>query len=107
MKNKEYSYDFEITIRMDDGEEFQKGFTMELECTEKSRPGSFNPYDGGHPPEGPEFDFKWMHTEKQPVGNWTEEEHWSWGVALGFFGEKRMEAIFDDACEEAMDTGDF
>ena len=111
MKTKEYSYDFEITIRMDDGEEFTKLCTMELECTEPFHPGHFDMHNGGEPPSGPEFDCLGLLIQREYDGDYIGinplYDPWTWGNACNFFGEKRLQAVFEDACEQAAETGDF
>jgi hypothetical protein len=102
-----YEYNFSFEITLDEciyGDTLvEKDATMVLECVCRGHPGSFNPIDGGYPPEGPEFDVIRVDIDSEnsiPIP-------YSWAQVLNIFGEKMMEKIYDDACGEAACTGDF
>lgn len=77
---------------------------VHLTCTVEGSPGFFNPATGGEPPSGPEFDVD--RYVLQAEGDAPDVEVPTL-VFPHVFGVEVEEQIFEAACEEAAETGDF
>ena len=92
---------------------FEATFTIGLMCTANSSPGSFNPMDGGYPPEGPEFEVYTIQVDVPKVnpkeGEWPFEAQLilSYSQLRAIVGEEIADKLIDRAIEEACETGDF
>lgn len=88
-------------------------FTIGLKCTAPYFPGSFDPYHGGEPPSGPEFEMTTIYVMvlrvnrrmDQSVYDTPLELNWNQFVAL--VGEETAEKLFNDACIDAAENGGF
>lgn len=78
-------------------------FTIGLECTEPYRPGYFDPRWGGEPPSGPEFDMTFI-TREVPDGKPLDL---TWEQFEAMVGEEQADKLFEDACIQAAENGDF
>lgn len=81
-------------------------FIVGLRCISRSYPGCFDPRTGGEPPEGPEFDYATIQVCAELVkGEVTIDLTPNQLVAL--VGPEIEDHLFDVACIEAAETGDF
>lgn len=87
--------------------------TIGLTCTHPSRPGSFNPYDGGYPPEGPEFELASISLDVPKVKSKSTPKELdkplelTWNQFCALVGEEMAEAMYDRAVDDACESGGF
>jgi hypothetical protein len=84
-----------------------------LHCTANSTPGSFNPYDGGYPPEGPEFEFVTVSLDVPRVNRREGQSEYESALQLTYtqfcalVGREAADLVIDRAMDEAADSGQF
>jgi len=92
---------------------FEATFCIGLMCTANSCPGSYDPSDGGYPPEGPEFEVSTIQVDVPKVnpkeGEWPNEAPLilSYSQLRAIVGEEICDKLIDRAITDACETGDF
>lgn len=88
-------------------------FVIGLCCTAPSFSGCFNPFDGGEPPSGPEFDLTTI-SFSVPIVNYKGEIVGQLNPLVltypqfeAVVGWKTAEVLVEKAMEEAAEKGDF
>jgi hypothetical protein len=90
--------DFSATV-YHECEDAELIFEIGFECTHRSFPGSFNPIDGGDPPEGAEFEYTYIMFAGAYL---------TWGEFVeGVGGEAQADALFEEALTQAIESGEF
>lgn len=88
-------------------------FEISLTCTAPYFPGSFDPYHGGEPPSGPEFEIDTIAVLVPRVNRKPDQELYenalalTWSQFAAIMGEDGANKLFDDACTDAAENGDF
>jgi hypothetical protein len=88
-------------------------FVIGLMCTANSCPGSFNPYDGGYPPEGPEFELSSITVAVMRVNRKEGENEFespldlSYSQFVALVGADIADDLIEKAHEDARDEGNF
>jgi hypothetical protein len=90
-------------------------FEIGLHCTAKYVPGHFDPYDGGYPPEGPEFEVTTIEVKVPKVnyraglskGRFLSPLTLTYEQFLAIVGLEIGEKLINDAMSEAAETGEF
>ena len=101
---------FEV-VTSDAGHE--PAFEIGLTCTAPYFPGSFDPRYGGEPPSGPEFEVTTITVAVPRVNKKTGESELeaplqlTWAQFSALVGEEIAEDLFERACQDAADNGDF
>ena len=92
----------EIPVGTDHDEvEYQEiEFSIGLECTHNSYPGSFSPIDGGSPPEAAEY-------EPVEIVRDDTDEVLTWGEFVALVGDQRAIKMLEDAFVKADESGEF
>lgn len=99
--------DFEATVSVEvpllnDGY-IERIFIIGLHCIAASFPGFFDPRWGGEPPSGPEFEPTYI-TWSLPNSKNLEL---SWKQFEAVVGSDQADKLFEDACIQAAEEGDF
>lgn len=88
--------------------------TFEMRCTVGSFSGCFNPMTGyGEPPSGPEFEVESVTIQvpkvnyKGEVTGYADPLTLTWEQFTAIVGNDIADELFEDACEQAADSGDF
>ncbi len=88
-------------------------FEIGLTCTAPYYPGHFDPRFGGEPPSGPEFDMTTIAVlvprvnRKSGQGPYEDALDITWSQFAAIVGEEGAEKLFNDACTDAAENGDF
>ena len=92
---------------------FEPVFVIGLRCTAASLPGSFDPFHGGEPPSGPEFEVTTIHVPVKRVNRREGDPELmaplvlEWEQFLALVGEDIAEELCERAYDDAADTGEF
>ena len=88
-------------------------FVIGLTCSASSSPGNYNHHDGGWPPEGAEFELATISVNVLHVNSKVETPMWeaalvlTWTQFRAVVGLECAEAMYDEAVEEAHESGEF
>lgn len=88
-------------------------FEIDLHCSASSTPGSFNPYDGGYPPEGPEFELVNVSLPVRRVNRREGQSEFESPLTLTYpqfcaiVGTEVADVVIDRAIDEACESGEF
>lgn len=99
------------TVSGDNSHEIE--FEISLVCTAPYDPGFFDPRFGGEPPSGPEFDIDTIAVlvprvnQKPDQGPYENALALTWSQFAAIVGEEGASKLFDDACLDAAENGDF
>lgn len=87
--------------------------TIGLECSASSSPGSYDPFDGGYPPEGPEFELTSISVDVPKVNSKTTPKELDKPLELSYtqfcavYGEEVADALIECAITDACENGGF
>jgi len=97
------SNDFESTqgIELVTGDNSHESlFNIRLKCTNRARPATFSLLFGGDPAEGAEFEFEYAGVNG--LGR-----SLSWNNFVALVGQDIADELFNRACVDAQESGDF